>query len=324
MPLTIPAIDDRDYRQLRDEAVARIPVHNPEWTNFNASDPGITLLETFAFLAESLLYRANQIPERNRLKFLKLLGVPLQSASAARGVVTFANERGLLQTVTLPAGTEVAAGKVPYRLERGLDVLPVEARLFTKREVLGAKPEVRAYYDQLYESFLDTSLPSSARLYEVVPFPGPDGVDLAATVDQSLWVALLARKDDMGRKTGAERDAALAEVRKAIAAKTLTLGVVPWLASDEAQIRPGNGGADATTPGFTCTIPDVPASGLLPQAAVQRVPAYKPLPVAGGDVLAWPGTLQVTLPAESGLRLWTNLDPLEGGVGDFPPALDDM
>ena len=65
MPLTLPAIDERRFGDLRDEALARIPVHNPEWTNFNKSDPGVTLIELFAFLTESLLYRANQIPERN-------------------------------------------------------------------------------------------------------------------------------------------------------------------------------------------------------------------------------------------------------------------
>ena len=85
MPITIPTLDDRKYQDLLDEALARIPVHNPEWTNFNKSDPGVTLLEVFAFLTENLLYRANQIPERNRLKFLTLLGVPLQPASSARG-----------------------------------------------------------------------------------------------------------------------------------------------------------------------------------------------------------------------------------------------
>ena len=76
MPITIPSIDDRRYQDLLNEALARIPVYTPEWTNFNKSDPGVTLIEIFAFLTETLLYRSNQIPERNRRKFLKLLGVP--------------------------------------------------------------------------------------------------------------------------------------------------------------------------------------------------------------------------------------------------------
>ena len=48
MPLQIPSIDNRRYQDLLNEALARIPVHNPEWTNFNKSDPGVTLVELFA------------------------------------------------------------------------------------------------------------------------------------------------------------------------------------------------------------------------------------------------------------------------------------
>ncbi len=66
MPLTLPVLDSRRYQDLLDEALARIPVHTPEWTNFNKSDPGVTILSVMAFLTESILYRANQIPERNR------------------------------------------------------------------------------------------------------------------------------------------------------------------------------------------------------------------------------------------------------------------
>src|SRR4051794_7015042 len=122
MPLTIPTLDDRNYQQLRDEALARIPVHNPEWTNFNESDPGVTLVEVFAFLTENLLYRANQVPERDRRKFLTLLGLPLRPAASAKGLVAIRNERGPLATVTLNGDLEVRAGQVPFRTGRGLDV----------------------------------------------------------------------------------------------------------------------------------------------------------------------------------------------------------
>src|SRR3712207_3883488 len=119
MPLTPPALDTRAYQELLDEALARIPVHNPEWTNFNDSDPGVTLVQLFAFMTESLLYRANGIPERNRRKFLTLLGVPLNPAASARGLVSFANERGPLQTLTLNAGLETRSGGTPFRTEAG-------------------------------------------------------------------------------------------------------------------------------------------------------------------------------------------------------------
>src|SRR3954463_5806565 len=122
MPLAPPVIDDRRYQQLVDETLARVPVHTPEWTNFNHSDPGVTLVQLFAFLTENLIYRANQIPERNRAKFLQLLGIPLRTAREARGLVTFANERGPLEARVLGHDLELLAGKLPFRTVSGLAV----------------------------------------------------------------------------------------------------------------------------------------------------------------------------------------------------------
>src|SRR5678815_3877120 len=119
MALQLRNLDDRRYHQLIDESVARISVHNREWTNFHQSDPGITLIQVFAFLTESLLYRCNQVPDRNRIKFLRLLGVNLRPAASARGIVTFNNERGPRQTITLNEDLEVRAGAVAFRTEQG-------------------------------------------------------------------------------------------------------------------------------------------------------------------------------------------------------------
>src|SRR3954470_12619888 len=89
MPLPQPILDDRSYEQLRDELVRRIPVYAPEWTDHNASDPGIALLELFAPLGETLLFRFNQIPESTYLAYLRLLDVPLRPAAPARALVAF-------------------------------------------------------------------------------------------------------------------------------------------------------------------------------------------------------------------------------------------
>src|SRR6185436_5268505 len=173
MPLQNPTLDDRRYQQLLDEALARIPVYTPEWTNFNKSDPGVTLIQVFAFLTESLLYRANQIPERNRTKFLQLLGVPLQPASPARGIITINNERGPLETITLDKDLEVRAGSVPFRTQRGLDVLPIAAQVFFKRKLVDQPENEKKYYLELYASFLgdDAAADPQAEveLYELVP-----------------------------------------------------------------------------------------------------------------------------------------------------------
>src|SRR5215469_1237917 len=95
MPLTVPVLDDRNFEQLLAEAKRRIPSFTPEWTNFGLdSDPGITLVQVFAFLTDALLYRANRYPETNHAKFLQLLGIPLRPAAAAQGMAVIHNVSG--------------------------------------------------------------------------------------------------------------------------------------------------------------------------------------------------------------------------------------
>jgi hypothetical protein len=321
MPLTIPTLDTRRYQDLLDEALARIPVHNPEWTNFNRSDPGVTLIEVFAFLTESLLYRANQIPERNRRKFLSLVGVPLQPASSARGLVTFSNDRGPRQTITLNTGIEVRAGEVPFRTERGLDVLPIEARAFFKRPLPSPAPELQEHYRRLYASFRGQPASTDIKLYEPMPFPPPGDAALQApleAVDQSIWVALLLRPAD-----GPPSDQLKDDVRQQLAARTLSLGVIPIVADAARVLRPTGPSAEPAG-ALRYQLPSVPASGGLPTVLANRVPQYRDLdPRTTTDVMTEPGVVELTLPSAGELGLWNNIDPLESGAADFPPALED-
>ena len=90
MPLPTPNLDDlRFQRDLVDEARRRIVHYCPEWTDYNLSDPGITLIELFAWMTEMIVYRLNRVPEKNYVKFMELLGVQLQPASSARVELTF-------------------------------------------------------------------------------------------------------------------------------------------------------------------------------------------------------------------------------------------
>ncbi|NER93775.1 MAG: baseplate protein J [Symploca sp. SIO1B1] len=73
MPLPLPNLDDRNYNELVEEALALIPQEYPEWTDHNPSDTGIILIELLAWLTEQILYSVDQISDRNRLAFLSLL-----------------------------------------------------------------------------------------------------------------------------------------------------------------------------------------------------------------------------------------------------------
>jgi hypothetical protein len=78
MPITLPNLDDRRYADLVEEGRALIPTYAPEWTDHNEVDPGITLIELFAYLSEMLLYRLNRVTDENRYAFLKLLNPDLK------------------------------------------------------------------------------------------------------------------------------------------------------------------------------------------------------------------------------------------------------
>ncbi|MFC6092204.1 putative baseplate assembly protein [Saccharothrix lopnurensis] len=108
MAIPAPNLDDRRFQQFVDEAKRYVQQSCPEWTDHNVSDPGVTLIETFAHMVDQLVYRLNRVPEKNYLAFLDLLGVRLFPPTAARARVTFWLSAPQAETVSLPAGTEVA------------------------------------------------------------------------------------------------------------------------------------------------------------------------------------------------------------------------
>lgn len=82
MPIELPALDDKTYDELVQEARTAIPGNHPEWTDHNPSDPGVALVELMAWLTEMVLYRTERIPDRSVHSFLGILnGAPLPEAS---------------------------------------------------------------------------------------------------------------------------------------------------------------------------------------------------------------------------------------------------
>ncbi|MEV7499062.1 putative baseplate assembly protein [Streptomyces sp. NPDC093018] len=107
MALPSPNLDDRRFQQLVDEAKRYVQQRAPEWTDHNVSDPGVTLIETFAYIVDQLLYRLNRVPDKNYTAFLDLLGIRLFPPAAAGAEVDFWLSAPQQDAVTLPAGTEV-------------------------------------------------------------------------------------------------------------------------------------------------------------------------------------------------------------------------
>jgi hypothetical protein len=108
--LPSPKLDDRTYDELRNQLIDRIPTLCPRWTDFNPSDPGITMLELMAWMAEVLLYRINRIPEKSLIRFLELIGVQLRPPNCARTWLVFAPAATQEDTAPfVPGGTRVSA-----------------------------------------------------------------------------------------------------------------------------------------------------------------------------------------------------------------------
>ncbi|MDJ0642085.1 MAG: baseplate J/gp47 family protein [Erythrobacter sp.] len=317
MPLPAPLLDNRTYRDLVDEMIARIPVHTPEWTNFGPSDPGVTLLQLYAHITESMIYRANQVPDMNRTKFLQLLGIALEPAREARGMVSFANERGAVDSSPIAAGSELLAQKIPFRTSLTVDALPVESRIYRKVPVSNPDPKTLASYELLYASF-GRETPAQLALYDTVEVDGTAPFGFSNTVDNSVWIALIGRNDD--REEAASDP--WANVRGALAGRTLSLGLVPSQFREEKllPIAPGSNADEF----LDFAIPSV-ADGIAFDTEDRPVANYRDLEAqADFDPTRQSGVVQLQLPGDpAAIATWSDLDPLEGGVGDLPPQLDD-
>lgn len=77
-------LDDKGYDRIREEAIARIPLYSKEWTNYNASDPGITILENFSAFMALQQSEINEIPDKIKLRLLALAGFVPKEGKCAR------------------------------------------------------------------------------------------------------------------------------------------------------------------------------------------------------------------------------------------------
>lgn len=338
MPAIVPPrLDDRTWQELRDELVRRIPVHAPDWTDHNPADPGIALLEVFAWLAENLLRRMDRVPDKAQLHFLNLLGVSPRAATVARALVRIDPPKDSVAPVVVEYSSAVprlvvAAGKRQFSALGEVKALPLEARAVVKVPLTSATAVDTgdaARAKQLIEDHLqpDSEGEVSIRAYEPVTLAVTKGgqlgltVELTDTLDRSLWIALLV-PEPIARGTTAQIRAKALELRDAVLGSVVNVGFWPdetlapaaWL-----ECPDDDDGAvvwEASTGGHTN------ASQTLETLRWAR------LRVEQDDTRALlrTGVARVELPTAPGdLGVW-NLEsdgrPLDG-IGDLPPAFDD-
>ncbi len=181
MSLPLPHLDDRDFDQLVNEARRRVQQSSPAWTDLTPGDPGMVILELFAHLTETMLYRLNRLPEKAFIAFLSLIGVQIQPPAAASVSLRFSRSRTTDHAIEIPRGTRVAANR---QESGGEQVTVVTARTVT----LAAgetSVEVLAHHCELVEGELagvGTGLPGLSIAAQRAPIVAPTGSELDLVV----------------------------------------------------------------------------------------------------------------------------------------------
>jgi predicted phage baseplate assembly protein len=314
MPIRPPALDDRGFADLAADMVRRVAAHTPEWTDLREGDPGRTLIDLFAWMGDTILYRANLIPERQRLAFLRLLGKPLRAATPAQGLVQVTiDDPAATATVVLPRRHAIAK-PVHFELDTELPVLPVEGAAYIKRRPGAAeRAQMRALLDDLKQLY---GIAGNPEAYVTTPvFAGgaaeSAGRDIvAASIDKCLWFALLAPTPEEAIKAAVRHTLGGGDDNRRVA---LSIGVAPTIAPPQALEA-----ISARAP-----IPHVWEIA----AAGGDGTSYLPLELLadGTSGLTRPGVARVLLPGGDDFGVPSNdvLGHIEAGVGDRPPRIDD-
>ena len=173
MALPAPNLDDRNFQDIVDEAKRLIPRYCPEWTNHNLSDPGVALIELFAWMSEMVMYRLNQVPDRLYVKFLDLVGIEPFPPSVATTHLTFWLSTVLGHAVTVPAASEVATPSSGT----GEDVIfsTLEDLVISPPTLFGAKTGRADRRPALHRRLGQTCASRAARSSASPPSPSPRG-----------------------------------------------------------------------------------------------------------------------------------------------------
>lgn len=120
--LLLENLDDRTFKDIVANARRTISRLNSEWTDENYHDPGITLLELFAWITEIQQYRLNRISSQSELKFLRILGEKPIRAKSSR---TFISVSGVSEGFNIPRGTQLITDNLIFETMQKLYYHPL-------------------------------------------------------------------------------------------------------------------------------------------------------------------------------------------------------
>ncbi|MEP7105251.1 MAG: baseplate J/gp47 family protein [Chloroflexota bacterium] len=185
MPIPSPNLDDRSFRALLEEARATVLSRAPAWTDQSTSDPGIVLLEAFAYLTEVMIYRLNRVPDKAYHEFLRLIGVRMHPPAAAGADLTFTRAKTPAQAVEIPRGTQVTVEQPGSGSPPPVFVTTVPATIAAGQPSAAGVP---ALHCELVDAELLGTATGAAGLFFTLrrpPVIGPtaDGLDLVVAVE---------------------------------------------------------------------------------------------------------------------------------------------
>ena len=124
MPIDNPSLDSHTFNDLLNEARKNLPIYSKTWTNYNESDPGITLLELLCWIADNQIYTLNRITKDHYMKFLKLLGESPRKPTPAKLNVSFTNYN---KNTSIPKGTKLTTrdNEIIFETDDDLTIVPV-------------------------------------------------------------------------------------------------------------------------------------------------------------------------------------------------------
>jgi predicted phage baseplate assembly protein len=189
MGLDVPELDDTEYEELLDEAQKLLPAYSEEWTNYNPQDPGITILETLAWLADSYIYQLDSVTDEHRRKYLGLMGERPRPPSVASTRVSLSAPPDLTP-LRVEQGTQLAVvdgsdSEKTFETEEGVVLTGVEVASVVSTQERGTTDHSHANETagMFYRPLGPVPAPGDAVAFGLTgdPFDGADAFSL--TVD---------------------------------------------------------------------------------------------------------------------------------------------
>ena len=126
-------LDDENYKDIIEDMRNRIISIYPEWNDFNYHDPGITLLEMFAWIKESQQYFLDQIGEDNYRAFLKLLGYETKGTTPAiTDIFVDLPEDSVKSEMMIREGTAFSGNDIEFRALMDSNVIKGDVKSFMR------------------------------------------------------------------------------------------------------------------------------------------------------------------------------------------------